>query len=134
MKGKDNRGYSMVELIVVIAIMAMLVSVLAPQYLKYVRESKITVDINNADQIAETTSVALADKTIPLTIPSPGNTLNVTAADLPNVDAFPESKVDSSYAWVVTVGSEGLDSITLGGYEIWPNPDDPDDGYRTNNS
>ena len=32
----NNKGFSLVELIIVIAIMAILIVVLAPQYLKYV--------------------------------------------------------------------------------------------------
>ena len=130
---KDNKGFSLVELIIVIAIMAVLVSVLAPQYLKHVRESKITYDINNAEQIADATATALADEEEALTVPAQGSTINVTAADLPNISVFPESRVNPSYPWVVTVDSEGVDIITLGGYEIWPNADDPVDGYRTNN-
>ena len=34
-KKMDNRGFSLVELIIVIAIMAVLIVALAPQYLKY---------------------------------------------------------------------------------------------------
>lgn len=35
-KSLTNKGFSLVELIIVIAIMAVLVGVLAPQFLKYV--------------------------------------------------------------------------------------------------
>ena len=35
-KKMNNKGFSLVELIIVIAIMVILVAVLAPQYLKYV--------------------------------------------------------------------------------------------------
>ena len=37
---KHNKGFSLVELIIVIAIMAILVAVLAPQYIKYVAKSR----------------------------------------------------------------------------------------------
>jgi type IV pilus assembly protein PilA len=40
-----------VELIVVIAIMAVLVGVLAPQFIKYVEKARIATDIQNLDQI-----------------------------------------------------------------------------------
>lgn len=40
---QKNMGFSLVELIVVIAIMAALVAILAPQYIKYVEKSRTTV-------------------------------------------------------------------------------------------
>ncbi len=44
-KQKNNKGFSLVELIVVIAIMAVLVGVLAPQFIKYVEKSRESTDI-----------------------------------------------------------------------------------------
>ena len=51
-KQKNNKGFSLVELIVVIAIMAVLVGVLAPQLMKYVEKSREATDIQNCDSIA----------------------------------------------------------------------------------
>ena len=47
---KNNKGFSLVELIIVIAIMAVLVGVLAPQYLKYVEKSRIQADETALDE------------------------------------------------------------------------------------
>ncbi|MBP3475589.1 MAG: prepilin-type N-terminal cleavage/methylation domain-containing protein [Lachnospiraceae bacterium] len=44
----NNKGFSLVELIIVIAIMAILIVVLAPQYLRYVERSRNSTDQNNA--------------------------------------------------------------------------------------
>lgn len=46
---KSNKGFSLVELIIVVAIMAILVGVLAPQYIKYVERSKVAADENSAE-------------------------------------------------------------------------------------
>lgn len=51
-KQKNNKGFSLIELIVVIAIMAVLVGVLAPQLIKYVEKSREATDIQNCDSIA----------------------------------------------------------------------------------
>jgi type IV pilus assembly protein PilA len=58
---KDNKGFSLVELIIVIAIMAVLVGVLAPQFIKYVEQSRRSRDIATAQEIREGVLAAIAD-------------------------------------------------------------------------
>ena len=48
MKKTNNKGFSLVELIVVIAIMAVLVGVAAPTFTKYVERSRKSTDVQNA--------------------------------------------------------------------------------------
>ena len=43
---KNNKGFSLVELIVVVAIMAVLVGVLAPAYLSYVVKTRVQKDVS----------------------------------------------------------------------------------------
>lgn len=57
----NNKGFSLVELIIVIAIMAILIVVLAPQYLKYVEKSRNSTDITNATEIVTAIQVYAAD-------------------------------------------------------------------------
>lgn len=59
---KDNKGFSLVELIIVIAIMAILIVVVAPQYLKYVEKSRISVDQDNAGEIGRAMQIYAADQ------------------------------------------------------------------------
>ncbi len=50
---KDNKGFSLLELIIVIAIMAVLIGVIAPNYVSYFERSKKMTDVDTADKIAE---------------------------------------------------------------------------------
>lgn len=63
-KKKKNGGFTLVELIIVIAIMAALVAVIAPQYIKYVNESRLRADQTTADSILSACKVASTDDTI----------------------------------------------------------------------
>ena len=48
---KQNKGFSLVELIIVIAIMAVLVGVLTPMMLKYIEKTNISADTQLCDTI-----------------------------------------------------------------------------------
>ena len=57
----SQKGFSLIELIIVIAIMAVLVAVLAPQFLKYVERARNATDIANATEIVEALQVYATD-------------------------------------------------------------------------
>lgn len=81
----NNKGFSLVELIIVIAIMAILIVVLAPQYLKYVEKSRVSSD--------QTTIVEYI------------NAMQVIAAD-------PDITLDSTKTYTLTSGANS-DTITV---------------------
>lgn len=60
-KLSNNKGFSLVELIIVIAIMAVLIGVLAPQYLKYVEKSKISSDSDLVASIRSGVETMISD-------------------------------------------------------------------------
>lgn len=51
----------MPELIIVMAIMAVLVGVLLPTYLKYVNNSKVSADLTNAEELASALRTEIAE-------------------------------------------------------------------------
>ena len=78
---ESNKGFTMVELIVVIAIIAVLAIVVAPAYLKYVETARRNSDIQTAVAIEKAINVLVSDGTIDL--PPSGKTTEITWAANP---------------------------------------------------
>lgn len=60
-KKKDNKGFTLVELVIVVAILAILVGLLAPQYTKYVERSRKAADASNMDEMVRAVQIWAAD-------------------------------------------------------------------------
>ena len=63
-KEMNNKGFSLVELIIVVAIMAVLIGVLAPAYLQYVEKSKKTKDCQAVGSIMDAAEIVASDVAI----------------------------------------------------------------------
>lgn len=63
MKKTNNKGFSLVELIIVIAIMAVLIAVLAPQFLRYVERSRYQKDMSAVGELENAMKVAVSNET-----------------------------------------------------------------------
>ena len=61
---KNNKGFSLVELIIVIAIMAVLMAVLAPQFLRYIERSRLQSDNTAIGEIANACKIACANEDV----------------------------------------------------------------------
>ncbi|RHV51078.1 type II secretion system protein [Lachnospiraceae bacterium OM04-12BH] len=66
-KSMGNKGFSLVELIIVIAIMAILVGVMAPQLMKYVEKSRVSADTQVADTVRTAIMTAMLDPSVTAT-------------------------------------------------------------------
>lgn len=63
-KKLGNKGFSLVELIVVIAIMAILIGIIAPNLMGYIERTNISADIQLADTIRTAVKTAMMDPVV----------------------------------------------------------------------
>ena len=125
MKKTNNKGFSLVELIIVIAIMVILVAVIAPQYLKFVNNSKVSTDVQTASDMVTAIDVAIADNQKPFTGTEPYTSLNY---DCGFGKSLPASKFGSGYSFEIYGNNDdGVTKINLvhgtDKYECYPNPE-----------
>ena len=83
MKKMNNKGFSLVELIIVIAIMAILIAVLAPQYLRYVEKSRLQADNSAVGEVANAVKVAVANDAVAEELSGNENYTFKTSAEAP---------------------------------------------------
>ena len=67
MRRNERFGFSLVELIVVIGIIAVLVAVLAPAYLRYVEKSRVSRDVTAAEEIRHAAEIVVLSGTYNVT-------------------------------------------------------------------
>ncbi len=72
MKKMNNKGFSLVELIVVVLIMAIIAVALAPQVMKWVENSRQSTDMQNFDSIYGAVSAAVVEEAVYGEIPAGG--------------------------------------------------------------
>lgn len=88
---KNNKGFSLVELIVVVLIMAIIAVALAPQVMKWVNESRKSADASTYDSVVAACQDALADETVWNDVEKAGANFDITISDSTFSPAGPDS-------------------------------------------
>lgn len=101
MKKTNNKGFSLVELIIVIAIMAILAGAIAPALIKYIDKSRKSNDVSSAKTIKTAIETALGTEEVyeTLTNNSGGTTVIKFVSNAP-VTAGGTSSFNTSYMTV----------------------------------
>ncbi len=109
----NNKGFSLVELIIVIAIMAILIVVLAPQYLRYVERSRNSTDMQNARTIMTAVETWAADPQAGSSFGAAGQTVtfNINAKGTASTITEPTASVPAN-------SKPGNDALTETGLDI----------------
>lgn len=104
----NNKGFSLIELIIVIAIMVILAGALAPAVIKQVAKSRRSHDVNNGQSIASAISTTLGDETAAADAP----TAKVTLAYSKSSKTVTDSAASTNKDW-----TKALNDNLQGGYK-----------------
>ena len=114
-KKKNNKGFSLVELIVVVAIMAVLLGVLVPTLVRYVEKTKVQKDESAVEEIRAQFQTTLADPAysdIGGTVSyNTDGTINITAGT-PSLTGADDATI-AAYLKEVSQNLDGKDTYTF---------------------
>jgi len=107
---KENKGFSLVELIVVVLIMAIIAVALAPQVMKWVENSRIASDMETRNDLEEMCQLALANEYVFEHVKEGGYTITLTK------DSTGKTEVDCVNASLTSDPAFWDKFFAIGGY------------------
>ena len=115
MKKMNNKGFSLVELIVVVLIMAIIAVALAPQVMKWVENSRKSTDIENYNALVEAANVASTNEDVIAYVKDHDITISMTNSTTTTDDASTGKKLEASLT--DTLPGWGSTKITSGDWK-----------------
>ena len=104
-KKKNDKGFSLIELIIASAILVILTGLLAPNILRYVEKSREAKDMQTLDTVYEAAQIALTEE-------------NLTIADKYNYGATLPETLTADKEDATTKTLEGQMALTLGSQKL----------------
>ncbi|MBR3621579.1 MAG: prepilin-type N-terminal cleavage/methylation domain-containing protein [Clostridia bacterium] len=112
---KNKKGFSLVELIIVIAIMVALIAVMAPNFVKYVQKSRDTALQTAAEDFLASAKVAYGDPESTYSIPTGNNVIKYIIKLVPADGKFKLSITGGDANGTATTGDDLTNLIKASG-------------------
>ncbi|MGH4121765.1 MAG: prepilin-type N-terminal cleavage/methylation domain-containing protein [Clostridium sp.] len=129
---KKKKGFTLIELIIVISIIVVLAAIAVPKYASIQKDAKVKVDIATAKTIADAVTVLVAQEKIAETIGTSASPVEITAtatdagaiAIVSYLQSIPTSAVSKGKNFSVAV-SAGIATVYVEKTEVYPNGKEP---------
>lgn len=120
---KKKKGFTLIELIIVIAIIAILAAIAIPKFGEVRKNANIKADIATAKNVYSAVSVMLADD-----VKRPGST--VTLQEITDsMGSKPVSKLESSEEFSAEIEADGDVVVKIGDKQVYPEPTTTNEWY-----
>ncbi|MDZ4993100.1 prepilin-type N-terminal cleavage/methylation domain-containing protein [Clostridium perfringens] len=133
-QNKKKKGFTLIELIIVIAIIAILAAIAIPNFLSIQRKSRVKADIASAKTIYDATSAVIAEGALDPSTESGTYTINTsdsntTAGKIEDyLQVIPKSESVSGSDFKVVIGGtteKPTIQVEIGSTEVYPNGKSP---------